>query len=174
MHTRPFTLLGRVALGTACGAGATFLMQGMMQMSGKLIPDSSPPIQEDPGEFMLRKAKKALPPSTREQIPPALEKAAAKMLHMGYGMTSGAIYGLLAPRRGNAALNGALLGLGVWAAGYLGWLPATDLMPPLTEHEPKQIAVPIVEHALFGIAVVAAFEAAASYARRSGDTMDSA
>jgi len=167
MHTRPFTLLRRVALGAACGAGATFLMQGMMQISGKLIPNSAPPIQDDPGEFMLRNAKKALPRSTREQIPPALDKAAAKMLHMGYGMTSGAIYGLLGPRRGNAAVNGALLGLGVWAAGYLGWLPATDLMPPITEHEPKQIAVPIVEHALFGIAVVAAFEAAASYARRA-------
>ena len=114
MHTRPFTLLGRLALGTACGAGATFLMQGMMQMSGKLIPDSAPPIQQDPGEFMLRKAKKALPPSTREQIPPTIDKAAAKMLHLGYGMTSGAIYGLLGPRRGNAALNGALLGLGVF------------------------------------------------------------
>ena len=174
MNTQPFDLLGRLALGTACGAGATFLMQGMLQMSGKLMPDSVPPIKEDPGEFMLRKAKNALPVSMREKVPESVDKAAAKMLHMGYGMTSGAIYGLLAPRRGNAALNGALLGLGVWAAGYLGWLPATDLMPPLTEHEPNQIAVPIVEHALFGIAVVAAYEAVASYARRSGDTMDSA
>jgi hypothetical protein len=167
MHTQPFGLLGRLALGTACGAGATFLMQGMLQMSGKLMPDSVPPIKEDPGEFMLRKVKDALPSSTREQIPKSAEKAAAKMLHMGYGMTSGAIYGLLGPRRGTAAINGTLLGLGVWAAGYLGWLPATDLMSPITEHEPKQIAVPIVEHALFGIAVVAAYEAVASYARRA-------
>jgi hypothetical protein len=158
MHTRPFTLLGRVALGTVCGAGATFLMQGMMQMSGKLMPDSVPPIKEDPGEFMLRKAKNALPRSKREKIPEPADKAAAKMLHMGYGMTSGAIYGLI---------NGALLGLGVWAAGYLGWLPATELMPPITEQEPKQIAVPIVEHALFGIAIVAAYDAVASYARRA-------
>ena len=82
-------------------------------------------------------------------------------------MSSGVLYGLVRSGRGSILVDGPLLGLGVWAAGYLGWLPATDLMPPITEHEPKQIAVPIVEHALFGIAVVAAYEAAASYARRA-------
>src|SRR5438270_8471295 len=172
MHTQSFDLLGRLALGTACGAGATFLMQGMLQMSGKLMPDSVPPIKEDPGEFMLRKAKDALPVSTREKVPESVDKAAAKMLHMGYGMTSGALYGLAGPRRGNAAVNGALLGLGVWAAGYLGWLPATDLMPPIHKHEPLQIAVPIVEHALFGVAIATAYESVASYARRHRDARD--
>ena len=107
---------------------------------------------------MLRKAKNALPVATRDKIPEPAEKAAARMLHMGYGMTSGAIYGLLGPRRGNAAVNGALLGLGVWAAGYLGWLPATDLMPPITQQSARQVAVPIFTHIVFGVAVATAFD----------------
>jgi hypothetical protein len=167
MHTRPLNPIQRAALGAVSGAGATFLMQGMMQLSGKFIPDSKPPIKEDPGAFMLKKAKSALPEKTRERIPQNVETIAAKSLHMGYGITSGALYGLMAPRRGSPVLTGALLGIGVWAAGYLGWLPAADLMPPITEHEPRQVIVPIVEHALFGVAVAAAYDGMASVASRS-------
>src|ERR1051325_4161512 len=135
-------LLQRIALGAVAGAGATFLMQGMMMGSGKLIPRSRPPIKQAPGEFMVEKA----------HLPEAIPKPVAKSLHLGYGTTSGMLYAAMRPRGGSALLDGTLLGLGVWAAGYLGWLPAAGLMPPITEHEPKQIVVPIVQHALFGVA----------------------
>ena len=138
----------RLALGAVAGTAATFVMQGMMMTSGKLLPRSKPPIKKDPGEFMVDKVP----------LPEAVKPWAAKSLHLGYGMTSGVIYAALRPRAGNAFFDGALLGIGVWAAGYLGWLPATDLMPPITEHEPQQIAVPIVQHALFGVAVAAAYD----------------
>ena len=91
-------------------------------------------------------------------LPEAIRPWAAKSLQLGYGMTSGVLYSALRVRRGSPVLDGALLGIGVWAAGYLGWLPATDLMSPITEHEPKQIVVPLVQHALFGVAVAAAYD----------------
>ena len=138
----------RLALGAVAGVAATFVMQGMMTASGKLIPGSSPPIKQDPGEFMAGKVP----------LPEAVRPWAAKSLHLGYGMTPGVLYGALRARRGSPVFDGALLGIGVWAAGYLGWLPATDLMPPITEHEPKQIVVPLVQHALFGVAVAAAYD----------------
>jgi len=138
----------RLALGAVAGVAATFVMQGMMTASGKLIPGSSPPIKQDPGEFMAGKVP----------LPEAVRPWAAKSLQLGYGMTPGALYGALRARRGSPVFDGALLGIGVWAVGYLGWLPATDLMPPITEHEPKQIVVPLVQHALFGVAVAAAYD----------------
>jgi len=150
-------LLQRLALGAVAGAGATIVMQGMMMASGKLLPDSRPPMKQDPGEFMAKKAK----------VPPELRKAAAKSLQLGYGMTSGVLYAAMRPRGGSRFLDGSLLGLGVWAAGYLGWLPAADLMPPLSEQEPEQIVVPIVQHALFGVAVVATYDAMARVRRAS-------
>ena len=145
----------KLAVGAAAGAVATFVMQGMLEQGQKHIPEGTPPIKKDPGEFMLEKAKAVLPP-----LPKKVEAAAAKSLHLGYGMTAGLLWAVLPHSRWRVA-EGAALGLGVWAAGYLGWLPATDLMPPITQHTAKQIAVPVVEHALFGVAVAKAFEALA-------------
>ena len=149
----------RVAAGAAAGAGATLLMHGMMTASEKLIPNSKPPMRQDAGEFMVNQAKQALPVETRERIPPKLEAAAAKSLQLGYGMTSGALYAALRPRGGSPLIEGALLGIAIWAAGYLGWLPAADLMPPISEQEPRQVIVPIVQHALFGMFVVSGYDA---------------
>ena len=141
----------KLVLGAAAGAAATFVMQGMLEQGQKHIPEGTPPIKQDPGEFMLENVP----------LPEKLKPLAAKSLHLGYGITAGVIWSLLPHSRWRVA-EGAALGLGVWAAGYLGWLPATKLMPPITEHTPKQIAVPVVEHALFGVAVAKAFEAMAA------------
>ena len=140
--------LQRIALGAVAGAAGTMLMQAMLMTSGKLLPQSKPPIKQDPGKFMLDNVP----------LPEPVRPLAEKSLHLGYGMTSGAIYGALRARRGSPVFDGALLGLGVWAAGYLGWLPATGLMPGVHKQEPQQIAVPIVQHAIFGVAVAAAYD----------------
>ena len=73
-------------------------------------------------------------------------------------MTAGALYSALRPRPSNVLVDGAALGLGVWAVGYLGWLPALGLMPPIQRQETEQVAGPIVQHLIFGIATVAAYE----------------
>jgi hypothetical protein len=138
----------RIAIGAVAGLGATGVMQGLLTASAKLLPESKPPMKADPGKFMAEKA----------HVPEQLQKAAAKSLQMGYGMTSGMLYAAVRPRGGSILIDGTLLGVAVWAAGYLGWLPAADLMPPVTEHTAQQVTVPIVNHALFGIAVVAAYD----------------
>ena len=145
---KPRPVYQRIAIGAVAGLGATGVMQGLLTASGKLLPESKPPVKQDPGEFMAEKA----------HVPEHLRKAAAKSLQMGYGMTSGMLYGALRPHGGSIFVDGLLLGTAVWAAGYLGWLPATDLMPPVTEHTAQQVTVPIVNHALFGMAVVAAYD----------------
>jgi hypothetical protein len=52
---------------------------------------------------------------------------------------------------------GSLLRLATWAVGYLGWLPATGLMPPVHRQEPARVAGPIATHVGFGIATASAF-----------------
>ena len=42
----------------------------------------------------------------------------------------------------------------MWATGYLGWLPATGLMQPVTKQQRPQVMMPILHHIVFGIAAV--------------------
>jgi len=157
MNTTSSNLLQRAALGAAAGVGATLLMQAMMKASPKVVPNGEPPLRQDAGEFMIAKVVGELP------IPPAVRKTAAKSLHLGYGTAPAVLYALIRHRDGTVIVDGTLLGLGVWAAGYLGWLPAAGLIPPLREQSPRQITVPMVRHALFGIALVAAYRAMAKH-----------
>jgi hypothetical protein len=150
-------LIERVALGVTAGAAATFLLQGIRTSEQKLLPETVPPMREDPGEFMVEQAEDLLPDQTREQLPATVETVAAKSLALGYGMTAGALYGALRPRRGNLLVDGTALGLGVWAVGYLGWLPALGLMPPVQQQETEQVAGPIAQHIIFGLATVMAY-----------------
>ena len=151
-------LIERTALGAAAGVAATFLLQGVRTSEQKLLPETMPPLREDPGEFMVEQAEELLPEETREQVPTVVETVAAKSLAIGYGMTAGALYGALRPRPGNLLVDGTALGLGVWAVGYLGWLPALGLMPPVEQQETEQVAGPIVQHVIFGLATVAAYQ----------------
>lgn len=141
----------QLALGAAAGVAGTFVMQGLLEQGKKHIPSGTPPMKQDAGEFIVEKVP----------LPPKLKPLAVNALRLGYGTTAGVLYSLL-PHSKWRTLEGVALGLGVWATGYLGWLPAAKLMPPVTEQTPAQITVPLVEHALFGVAVAKAFEAMAA------------
>jgi len=151
-------LLLKAAEGAAAGLVGTLLLRGIMTASAKLAPSTLPPMRQDPGEFMVEQGKQVLSTQARGAMAGKPEKAAAMGLSLGYGMTFGALYGLFRPRGGSMLRDGALLGLSNWAIGYLGWLPATGLMPPVWRHEPKQIASATAGHALYGMATVAAYD----------------
>src|ERR1041384_8200299 len=144
----------RIGAGAAAGLVGTALLQGLMAASQKWAPGSLPPIKQDPGEFMVEKAEEQLHDTVREAIPEQLAKAAAKSLAFGYGTTFGALYATSRPETKNLLLEGSALGLAAWGVGYLGWLPASGLMPPVTKQDPEQIVGPILSHILFGIVTV--------------------
>jgi hypothetical protein len=152
------TLIARIACGAAAGLVGTFALQGIREPSQKLLPETTPPIREDPGEFMVEQAEEVLPAEMREQVPGAAETMAAKSLALGYGMTAGTLYALLRPDAGDLVVDGVALGVGTWAAGYLGWMPALGLMPSITEQDTMEVAGPIVQHMLFGIVTVAIYQ----------------
>jgi hypothetical protein len=150
-------LLKRTALGAAAGVAATFLLQGIRTSEQKLLPETMPPMRQDPGEYMVEQAEGLLPHQTRAQVPATVETVAAKSLALGYGMTAGALYGAVRPHPGSLLVDGSALGLAIWAVGYLGWLPALGLMPAVPRQEIGEVAGPIAQHVIFGLATVAAY-----------------
>jgi len=149
-----------LALGAAAGFAGTALMQGMMIATRKYTPQFLPPMRDNPDHFIIKQAERLLPEETQKKIPEQMETAAQYALAFGYGMTLTSIYAGARGERGNLWLDGTALGLGTWAIGYLGWLPATKLTPPVWKQKPKQVLPGILSHVLFGIAAIGLFRLA--------------
>lgn len=158
-------LLERVALGAIGGFVGTFAIQAMLAASKKWAPALLPPLREEPGQFMVETAEAALPDTVRDQVPEAVESAAARMLGIGYGVTFGALYGALRSESPSILSDGVVLGTVTWAAGYLGWLPALNLMPPVWKQSLPQAVAPVIEHAVYGVVAVAVSESLRSWLR---------
>jgi hypothetical protein len=149
--------LKRIVLGAAGGIAGTLAIQALLTANQKWLPSTVPPIRQDPGEFMVEKGKDVLPDPVRQRIPQEVETGASRLLAVGYGLTFGALYTLLRPQGGPPFADGTLLGLANWATGYLGWMPAVGLMPPIWRQKAPQALAPIAEHALYGMATVATY-----------------
>jgi hypothetical protein len=152
----------KVALGICTGAAGTALIQGMMAGAKRFAPETLAPVKEDPGRFMVKQAERLLPESAQNKVPETAEAVTARALAFGYGITFATLYTLARPRTRSVLAEGTALGILTWAAGYLGWLPAVKLMPPVWKQEIRQVAPNVLSHALFGIACVAL----SSWARR--------
>lgn len=146
------SVTGRALAGTAGGLAGTLTIQRLMSATASRFPGTTPPFRGDPGEFMVQRVERILSQSVRRAVPRPVEVGAAKVLALGYGLTFGALYGIARREPGNVLVDGAALGLVTWAAGYLGWLPATRLLPPVTQQRPAQALTPIWQHIAFGIA----------------------
>lgn len=152
------SMTSRIVAGAAAGLAATAALQPVRRTTAKRFPRTKPPMRQPPGEFMVERMERLLPERTAVRIPEQVDKAAATALSLGYGITFGALYGAIRKRPGNVLADGAALGVVCWAAGYLGWLPATGLMPPVTRQRPAQVVVPILEHLFYGVVAVAALK----------------
>ena len=152
------SLAKRTLEGALAGFAGTALLQGLVIGAKYFFPQADAPETEDPASFMLWQVEKRLPQKLWMSIPPTAETAAGYALSFGYGATFGAIYGALRPQKSCTWVDGAIVGTACWAVGYLGWLPAAKLMPPVWRQTPSQIAGPVIEHLAFGIATVVAYE----------------
>ncbi|MGN6368606.1 MAG: hypothetical protein ACTHN5_10125 [Phycisphaerae bacterium] len=152
-------VLKRAAEGALGGLAGTAVIQGLTIANKYVAPEMEPPEAEDPASFMLWQGEKHLPRETWMKVPASVETVAGFGLSFAYGATFGAVYGALRGESGaklsTTMLDGAVVGLGVWAVGYLGWLPAAGLIPPVTKREVKQEIGPVVEHLAYGVATVA-------------------
>lgn len=76
------------------------------------------------------------------------------LAHFGFGAAAGAIYATTPLRR----LGGIAYGLGVWAASYLGWIPAARILPPATEHPMDRNLLMVAVHVVWGLAFAASLK----------------
>jgi hypothetical protein len=156
----------RAGVGAAAGVAGTVLVQRTIKAGGRWLPATRAPIRRDPGAYAVERMEQRLPDGLRRRIPERARALGAEAAHFVYGSTAGATYALLRPRGGRPVRDGVLLGLGVWAAGYLGWLPRAGLLPPMREHTLPQLAGEIGQMALFGMATAATFTAVERLAER--------
>lgn len=152
----------RMLAGGVAGIAATAALQPIRSATAKRFPSTTPPIRQEPGEFMVDQLERALPERVRTVVPQRLENVAARWLALGYGITFGALFAAIRKRPGNVLVDGAALGVATWAAGYLGWLPATGLMPPVTRQRPRQVVTPMLQHVVFGVIAAAVIRRALS------------
>lgn len=146
-----------VALGAVAGLAGTLVLQLLREGSKRALPSTMPPIRRDPGAFLVDRVEARLSYKHRQRIPRWVEDLTASGLSIDYGCLAGMTYAMLRPRGGPVVLDGVLLGLATWATGYLGWLPATGLMPPVWKQESQEAMGPLGRHLGFGLATVGAY-----------------
>lgn len=89
---------------------------------------------------------------------PAEKKKLSNEIHFAYGTSWGVVRGLL----GLAGLKGlpaTLVHFGAIWATELVMLPKYDAAPPVTEQEPKSIAVDALHHAVYAVAAGLVYDA---------------
>ncbi len=104
-----------------------------------------------------------LPQTQRYPLPPAEITAEVKrqaglgngatrgqtlLAHFAYGAACGALFPVFVEQR--KAETGALYGLAVWTASYLGWLPALKILKPATQHPLARNALMLLAHVVWG------------------------
>lgn len=150
-------VMAHATAGVLGGAVGTALLRQGLKLSHKLPMRLQPTqVRQDPGDFMVMKIEQFRGKPLRRPIRDLIAHGS----HWGYGITSGLLLGLVTSRRHvptfpAALLAGAVLGTGVWAVGYAGWLPAAKLAPPLTRQGGRHIAVSVLGHIAFGLVAVA-------------------
>lgn len=91
------------------------------------------------------------------QIPRQREKnALAALLHIGFGVAGGTLFGL-ARRRVLSQFNllalstvGTAYGSLIWLVSYMGWVPVLDLLPPAHKDRTDRQIVMLVAHWIYG------------------------
>jgi hypothetical protein len=142
----------RAMEGVAGGIAGTTVMLTGMTLSPYLPKEvRSPSVKKDPGEFMVDKAEEWI----GRDLPGPLHTLAAQALHWSYGISFATALALAGgpslKRVGRAALAGAAMGTGVWAIGWLGWLPAVGLAKPPRKQGKLNVASALGHHLAYGV-----------------------
>jgi hypothetical protein len=133
--------------GCLSGLIATAPMTWTMHSTQGLVPRRQrgrlPPKQIT--ENMLAKA------GVRSELDHQGREAAATAAHYAFGATAGALLGPLAARTPlPSPLCGAAVGLAVWGASYLGWLPAAGVRRSATREPAGRNIQMIAAHLVWG------------------------
>jgi len=127
--------LSRILLGGFAGIAATVAMTAVMRRLHKIISsDEQYPLP--PRQIIDQIGWSGKEQSTR---------SLTVFTHVGYGALSGALFALL-PR----PISGTRYGLAVWAASYLGWIPAMGILSLAVNHPMQRNLLMMAAHVIWG------------------------
>jgi hypothetical protein len=102
-------------------------------------------------------AKQLLERVLKREVPPRYARFLNNATHWGYGLATGAGYGLLAgSRRKPEVWLGLPFGAAVWASGYAVF-PQLGVYEPIWKYDVKTLGKDLSAHLIFGTATSAAF-----------------
>ena len=137
----------RALAGALGGAGGTIVLsalRGVFKKTG-LVFDTAPTQVVDRVEELV--APEGFPPNARWVL--------TWIAHAGYGVGTGAVFGLLRRESGGTgeeAAVGSSLGILAWGVGWSSWLPLAGVhRAPWTQRTPK-VLLPVLDHAVYGAA----------------------
>jgi len=138
--------MNHVTSGSLAGFVATVPMTAVMQLLHKYpVPE---PERWPPRQIAERMGRRL---GLTQELDHDERSALTWASHFGYGTSAGGLYGLLF---GNTSVPpvtfGVGYGLAVWAASYLGWLPAAGIMRPATRQNRRRNVMLIASHAVWG------------------------
>ncbi len=145
--------------GALAGAAGTAVMTLMMRKAApKMIPKEMRPDEFPPKKVVEWAEEQAGKPHALSE---SQEMKVAMGAHFAYGSGSGAVYGLLREQMDGipAPLMGALFGVGLWAVGFEGWMPALGVQEATHEKPPQKWPMPIMAHIVYGTTTALAYEA---------------
>ena len=138
-----------VLVGAAAGTLATVPMTIFWETLHERLP-GEPPRPLPPREVAEALAVKA---GISRQLTETQVQWLSLALHFGYGALTGAVFGVMAPRRIAEGVGaGMLFGLGVWTTSYLGWMPATGVRQSPRYDLPARTALIVASHLVWGAA----------------------
>jgi hypothetical protein len=149
--------LVHAAEGLLGGFAGTLLMNEAMKLAPRLPESLRPPSPtRHPGEYIVSRIERAFGRTLPERVHRTLVERSA----WPYGLVGPTAFAVAVPRLvrlrtpTHAVVAGAALGLGVWAVGYLGWLPAAGLIAPIQRQRPTRVLSGVLSHAAYGIAAM--------------------
>jgi hypothetical protein len=152
--SRPLRLAPRLvqggAVGTLAGLAGVVAMTATMEAYYRLLPvDERWPLE--PSLIVRRVTPPTLRASGRDGRGERRHTLLTLAAHVGYGATSGAAYALtLGKTPLPTPLKGVVFGLGLFAVGYLGWLPTAGILRPATAFPARRNAGLIAAHLIYG------------------------
>ncbi|MGI8557234.1 MAG: hypothetical protein ACR2ND_02820 [Solirubrobacteraceae bacterium] len=157
------TPLGAVVRGLAAGAVGTGLMTAWQELAANLQSsgEASAPAPEDPWEEASAPAKVAKRVGEgvfQRHVSADLITLLTNGMHWGYGVGWGSVFGVLAgsAQRPGGLRRGVVFGTGVWLMSYAQLVPM-GLYDPPWETPPKDLAMDLSYHLVYGAGVAGAF-----------------
>lgn len=158
----------RALVGALAGLSATIPMTAVMLTLYRMLP-----ARERYGVEPRLVVEGLLSKTAPVRLSESQRVALTSVLHLAYGASAGAAWVTLDRRTlRSPVLHGTLGGLAVWAAGYLGWLPALRIVSPEYCRPAGRAFENVASHLVWGVcaAEIAAEVTARRRARQQPST----